>query len=59
MAEQTLVDESTTAGPEPPRGGRWRTTAILLATMAGLAAVTFLVVVLAPSAGAAGGCGGG
>jgi len=52
------VNASMTAGPAPaPR--RWSGTVFLLALIAGLAAVTFLVLVVAPSAGAAGGCGGG
>jgi hypothetical protein len=60
MAEQLLVPGSLTAEPGPQtRAGRWRSAVFLLALTAGLAAITFLVVTLAPSASAAGGCGGG
>jgi hypothetical protein len=64
MTEQMLVPGSMTAEPGPPAeprppGGRWRSAVFLLALMAGLVAATLLVVTLAPSAGAAGGCGGG
>jgi hypothetical protein len=58
MTEQTMVPASITAGHAPaPR--RWRGAVFLLALIAGLAAVAFLVLVVAPWAGAAGGCGGG
>jgi hypothetical protein len=58
MTEQTMIPASITAEPAPPQ--RRRSGAVfLLALIAGLAAVTFLVMVVAPSAGAAGGCGGG
>jgi hypothetical protein len=43
MTEHALVPGPTTAEPGP-RAGRWRTAVVLLVTMAGLAAVTFLVV---------------
>ena len=60
MTEQLLVPETPTAEPgRKARAGRWRSAVFLLALMAGLAAITFLAVTLAPSAGAAGGCGGG
>ena len=49
---------SIAAGPAP-RGGRRRTALAFLALTAGLAAVILLVLALAPSAGAAGGCDGG
>jgi hypothetical protein len=58
MTEQTLVPGPMTAEPGP-RVGRWRAAVVLLVLLAGLAVTTFLVMALAPSAGAAGGCGGG
>jgi hypothetical protein len=58
MTEQTVGPASMTAEPGPaPR--RWRGALFLLTLIAGLAAVTFLLLVVAPSVGAAGGCGGG
>jgi hypothetical protein len=59
MTEQTLVPESTTPDPVSRGGGRWRGAVPVLALLAVFAAVAFMVVTLAPSAGAAGGCGGG
>ena len=58
MTEQTLVPGPIMAEPAPPPR-RWGGAVFLLALIAGLAAITFLVLVVAPSAGAAGGCGGG
>jgi hypothetical protein len=64
MAEHVLMAGSTAAGPQPgPRPGRggqrWRSAVFLLVLVGCLAAITVLVMVVAPSAGAAGGCGGG
>jgi len=58
MTEQTLIPGSVAAEPAP-RAGRWRAALVLLALTAGVAAAIILAVLLAPSAGAAGGCGGG
>ena len=59
MAEQLLVSPPQAAEPGPRPAG-WRGFVLLLALLTGLAVGTILVVALvAPSAGAAGGCGGG
>jgi hypothetical protein len=58
MTEQTLVPGTIAAGPGP-RAGRWRAGLVLVALTVGIAAAIALTVLLAPTAGAAGGCGGG
>jgi hypothetical protein len=59
MPEQLVIPDQTCAEPGP-RGGAWRGAAYLAVLLACLGiTIVFLVVVVAPSAGAAGGCGGG
>jgi hypothetical protein len=59
MTEQLLGSPPQAAEPEPGPAG-WRGFVFLLVLLTGLAVGTILVVALVvPSAGAAGGCGGG
>ena len=59
MTEQLLVPERLEAEPGRRRG-EWWGLVVTLALLTGFAAAAILVVALvAPSAGAAGGCGGG
>ena len=59
MTPQPQVAELLTAEPAPPRRATRRDAVFLLVLLAGLIAAGFLLGVAAPSAGAAGGCGGG
>ena len=59
MEEQLLVSKRLAAECGPRRGG-WRGLVLALVLLTGFAAAAILVAaVVAPSAGAAGGCGGG
>ena len=58
MEQQLLVSERLAAEPGPGGGG-WRGLVLALVLLAGFVVAGILVAVVAPSAGAAGGCGGG
>jgi hypothetical protein len=61
MPEQLMTSDPPCAEPQPERRGQgWRSALFLVVLLACLGiAVLFIVAIISPSAGAAGGCGGG